>query len=180
MYSNNCKPADKSLIDLIPEDILELIMEKLNMFEHSKFSMINETCYNLGNKNYYWKKHYTKLLDNYFIGPNSIHDGPVTYYKCSVGVYPGWGNVHTPLSLECNKKDHYINLDFRESKARWKNFKEHTKLKYKNLIINDKSYKKVPTYKIKDIENKIHYLQKEIESIKNFNHSVDELNEQFK
>ena len=170
----------ESLIDIIPEDILGIIMEKLNMFDHSKFSMINETCYNLGNSNYYWKKHYNKLLDNYYIGPNSVHNGPVTYYKCNVGPYPGWGNIHTPLALECNKKDHYISLDFRESKAKWKDYREHTKIKYKSLILNDRSSKKVPIYKINEIENRIRCLKKEIEYIKNFNQSIDKLNEQFK
>lgn len=127
----------------IPDDMLYIITKKLNLFGHSNFTMINSYTNVFANTNEQWKRHYENLLDNQYIGDNSIHEGDVTFYKCRIGPYPGWSHIHRPIYPQClcKKKDHYIKLDIKKSKLTLKNYKERTKNKYKALMLNDNGLK---------------------------------------
>lgn len=118
----------------IPIDIFKKIIEyiKYDINSIANLSECNKYLYKLCRENWVWEDFYRSLFKpKYIITSKSKHIGPVTYFKCQVGSYPGWDNVHTELNLICNNPLHYTNIELCNKNFRWKNlFKMCAKRKY--------------------------------------------------
>lgn len=123
----------------LPFDLINLIITYLVLDVKSicNLSTCNQYFLKICRYNRYWVEYYQSLFSKYHflkLGPNSVHDGPVTYFKCKVGVYNGWAASHDPLNIVCTNPKHNSNLI--QKPVRFKNvFKQCAKRQENKLKI---------------------------------------------
>ena len=124
----------------ISMDIWCEILNDLDMFDTIKLSHVSPELYAICNGNDIWKRHYNLLFDRRIITEKAIHRGPVTWFNCRCGPYPGWAKIHNHIdntNMVCRKIDHYEELDTKMLKKTYKNFKHQTKKRYIQILRND-------------------------------------------
>ena len=152
----------------ISYDLWNEILRDLNMFDTIKLSHVNEDMFNMCNRNDIWKRHYNALFDRRIITDKSKHIGPITWFHCRCGPYPGWSKIHTEMeSGVCRKIDHYEDLEKRVIKRHFKCFKNQTKKKYLQLLKNDQliTHMHVHKYNKADIETKLNDLKSDLAKV---------------
>ncbi len=168
--------------NIIVDDILFDIIQKLSLFDLMKLSHINPYFYNFCNQNIIWKKYYNMLFDRRIITDKSIHDKPVTFWYCKCGSWPGYMNLHKEITnIKCTNKEHYSNLGYKTPLIEFKNYRKRFIDKYKKMILKDKfmkyenSTKKSLDNSIDEyfnISNKIINLQNNIQIYNQINNNI--------
>ena len=126
------------LSNILAHDILIDIVNKLSLSQNIKLSHVNPFFYELCQNNRIWKKYYDNLFDRMYISDKSIHTGPVTYWNCKCGYWPGYSELHTELDVKCKNKKHYVNLEKKVPKAKNVDYKKLFVKKYITLVRKDK------------------------------------------
>ena len=131
---------DTPLSEQVSPDVLEFIMSGLNMFDLVKLGHVNKYYYELSEKNEYWEIFYEKMFNRTYIDKDSVHDGDITWWRCKVGTYPGWSQIHRPINNPhhcCRIRSHYSNLSEKKNKVKYKNYKKMCMKRYRTILLSD-------------------------------------------
>lgn len=164
------------MLRIISYDIWDEIIGDLNMFDIVKLSHVNEDMYEMCNRNDVWERCYNVLFDRRIITKDSKHIGPITWFHCRCGPYPGWSRIHNEIENGvCKNINHYENIGQKVSKRKYKDYKNKTMKKYIQLLKRDNFVKNIHVHKY-ERENtlkKMNELQNEVNTYNEIIHEYE-------